>query len=124
MPSDLPLICQERSRLLRAYLDAAGSYATRVREMAEFVMLGDEARASQARRFSRTVLQEAESFRLALYRHEADHSCDRTMDLQRVPRRLTSLGSTRSVRIPLRRSQQGFLNCPGSRFQSAARVRS
>jgi CheY-like chemotaxis protein len=84
MPSDLPLICQERSRLLREYADAASHHATSVREMAEFVSSGDEVRANKARRISRICLEAAEKFRLALHRHEADHFCDRTADLQNV----------------------------------------
>ena len=85
MPSDLPLICQERSRLLRAYLDAVSSYAASVREMADFITSGDEVRAGEARRISRTELEAAEKFRLALYRHEADHGCDRPTDERKVP---------------------------------------
>jgi hypothetical protein len=53
--------------------------------MADFVTSGDEVGASEARRMSRTALEAAERFRLALYRHEADHSCDRPADLHKVP---------------------------------------
>jgi CheY-like chemotaxis protein len=84
MPSGLPSICQERSRLLRQYADAASNYATSVREMAGFVRSGDEVRAGEARRISKMFLEAAEKFRLALYRHEADHTCDRMADLQTV----------------------------------------
>ncbi len=77
MPSDLPTICQERARLLRKYSDAVSGYAQRVREMADFVMAGEEVRASEARRACRTTWDEAEKSRIALYRHEADHLCDR-----------------------------------------------
>jgi CheY-like chemotaxis protein len=52
--------------------------------MSEFVRSGDEVRASKARRISRIFLEEAEKFRLALYRHEADHICDRRADLQNI----------------------------------------
>jgi hypothetical protein len=83
MPSGLPPTRGERSRLLRAYLDAATSYVTRVREMADFVTSGDdEVGASEARRMSRTAL---EAFPLGFVRHEADHSCDRPADLHKVP---------------------------------------
>jgi hypothetical protein len=84
MPSDLPLICRKRSRLLRDYTDAAIARARNVREMAEFVRSGDEAHAREARRRSRTLLEAAEKFRLSLYRHEADHSCDRMADLENI----------------------------------------
>jgi PleD family two-component response regulator len=52
--------------------------------MAEFVRSGDEVSASKARRISKMFLEAAEKFRLALYRHEADHTCDRTADLRTV----------------------------------------
>jgi CheY-like chemotaxis protein len=55
-----------------------------VRDLAEFVKSGDEVGASKARRISRIALEAAEKFRVALYRHEADHFCDRTGDLQNV----------------------------------------
>jgi hypothetical protein len=84
MPSDLPAICQERLRLLREYSDAAGDYSTRVREMAAFVISGEEVRANEARRISRTAWENAEKSRLALYRHEADHSCNRTESVRNI----------------------------------------
>jgi CheY-like chemotaxis protein len=84
MPRGLPSICQERSHLLREYADAASNYATSVREMAEFVRSGDDVRAGEARRISKAFLEAPEKFRLALYRHEADHTCDRTAGLQTV----------------------------------------
>jgi hypothetical protein len=52
--------------------------------MSEFVRSVDEVRASKARRISRIFLEEAEKFRVALYRHEADHICDRRADLQNI----------------------------------------
>jgi len=69
------MICQERARLLRKYSDAVSDYAKSVREMADLVMSGEEVRASEARRIGRTRWDAAEQSRLALYRHEADHSC-------------------------------------------------
>jgi hypothetical protein len=77
MPSDLPTICQERVRLLREYSDAATNYAERVREMAELAITGRESESNAARRLCRAAWDIAESSRLALARHEADHSCDR-----------------------------------------------
>jgi len=71
------MICQERARLLRKYSDAVSVYAQRVREMADFVIAGEEVRANEARRACRTTWDEAEKSRIALYRHEADHLCDR-----------------------------------------------
>jgi hypothetical protein len=84
MPSDLPTICQERVRLLREYSDAASGYSASVREMAEFVMSGHEVRANEARRSCRSSWDRAEKSRLALYRHEADHQCNRADSVRNV----------------------------------------
>jgi hypothetical protein len=75
MPSDLPPICQERACLLRTYSEAVSDYARCVRQMADLVISGEEARANDTRRLCRTAWEEAEKSRLALYRHEADHNC-------------------------------------------------
>jgi hypothetical protein len=77
MPSDLPMICQERVRLLREYSDAATNYAESVRQMTEFAIAGRETESNAARRMCRVTWETAESSRLALSRHEADHTCDR-----------------------------------------------
>jgi hypothetical protein len=84
MPSDLPPICQERSRLLREYSDAASGYASSVRAMADFVKSGEEVRANEARRVCRSAWDLAEKTRLALYRHEADHQCNRADNVRNV----------------------------------------
>jgi hypothetical protein len=77
MPSDLPKICQERARLLREYSDAATSYAKSVRDMVELAVASHETESNAARRVCREAWDTAESTRLALSRHEADHTCDR-----------------------------------------------
>jgi len=77
MPSDLQRICAERARLLREYSDAASAYASGVRQMADFAIAGDEVKASELRRICRTAWDTTEQSRLALYRHESDHACDR-----------------------------------------------
>jgi hypothetical protein len=82
MLSDLPMICEERLRLLREYSDAASGYSASVREMAAFVTSGEEVRANEARRTCRTAWDEAERSRLALYRHEADHNCARSANVR------------------------------------------
>ncbi len=84
MPSDLPTICQERARLLREYSDAATNYAGNVRQMAELAMAGQEVDCSAARRLCRTAWDVVESSRLALWRHEADHNCDRAGEFRGV----------------------------------------
>jgi hypothetical protein len=76
-PRDLAKICEERARLLREYSDAAGVHANRVRELAELVVSGHDQKIGSARLSCRTAWDETEKSRLALYRHEADHECDR-----------------------------------------------
>jgi hypothetical protein len=77
MPSDPPTICQERVRLLREYSDAAANYAGSVRQMADLAIAGRETESNAARRRCRAAWDTAESSRLNLSRHEADHFCDR-----------------------------------------------
>jgi len=84
MPSDLPAICHERARLLRDYRDAAINYAGKVREMAELAIAGQETESNALRRLCRAAWETAESSRLALSRHEADHSCDRAGEFRGV----------------------------------------
>jgi len=72
------MICQERVRLLREYSDAATNYAESVRQMAEHAIGGRGSESNTARRICREAWDTAESTRLALSRHEADHTCDRT----------------------------------------------
>jgi hypothetical protein len=84
MPSDPPQICQVRVRLLREYSDATTNYAERVREMAELAIAGRETESNAARRLCRTAWDTAESSRITLARHEADHSCDRAGESRSV----------------------------------------
>jgi hypothetical protein len=89
MPSDLTpgdpsTICEERARLLREYSNAAGVYSNNVREMAELVMSGQERRVGECRQKCRTAWDQTEKCRLALYRHEADHQCDRGASVSTV----------------------------------------
>jgi hypothetical protein len=91
MPSDLPpsdpvKTCEERARLLRDYADSASAYANRVREMAALVMSGQEHLVSQVRAGLRVAWDETEKNRLALYRHESDHQCDRGADVSSICR--------------------------------------
>jgi hypothetical protein len=52
--------------------------------MADFVMSGEEVRANEARRTCRTGWDQTEKSRLALYRHEADHSCTRSANVPNI----------------------------------------
>jgi hypothetical protein len=45
--------------------------------MAEFAIAGREIESNAARKLCREAWNTAESTRLALSRHEADHACDR-----------------------------------------------
>jgi hypothetical protein len=82
MPSDLSPICQERVRLLRDYSDAATHYARKVREMAQLAIEGKESESNAARALCRTAWDTLERSRLALARHEADHTCDRARNVR------------------------------------------
>ena len=73
------MICQDRSCLVRAYADAANGYAATVREMTDLVISGQEVRLNEARRICRTAWDLVEKTRVALYRHEADHCCNRQL---------------------------------------------
>jgi hypothetical protein len=84
MPSDPPTICQERARLLSDYRNAATHYAGKVHEMAELAMAGLETECNAVRRLCRAAWETTESSRLALSRHEADHSCDRAREFRGV----------------------------------------
>lgn len=77
MPRDLPPICQERARLLRDYSDSATDYAEKTRLMADLAIAGQETESNAARRLCREAWDLTESARLALSRHEMDHTCDR-----------------------------------------------
>jgi len=77
MPGELSRICGERARLLRDYSSAARGYSERVTEMADIVLSGHEHRLGEARQSCRAAWDETEKSRLALFRHEADHQCDR-----------------------------------------------
>ena len=59
------MICQDHSRLVRAYADAANGYAARVREMADFVISGQEVRINEARRICLTAWDLVEKTRVA-----------------------------------------------------------
>jgi hypothetical protein len=84
MPSDLLSICEVRVRLLREYNDATTNYAERVRQMVELALAGRESESNAARRLCRVAWDTAESSRIALSRHEADHSCDRAGESRSV----------------------------------------
>jgi hypothetical protein len=77
MSSGLPEICQQRVRLLNDYRETAVSYADAVREMANLAGSGLHSEVALLRRACRAAWEKTEKARLALFRHEADHQCDR-----------------------------------------------
>jgi len=78
------MICQERVRLLYKYRDATTEYAGKVRDMTELAIRGQEAESNAKRALCRAAWDAAESSRLALARHEADHACDRATSSRSV----------------------------------------
>lgn len=71
-------MCSERQVLLSSYSSAARSYADSVCKMTELVDLGLASKVEVLRRACRSAWDVAESARLALSRHEANHGCDRS----------------------------------------------
>lgn len=70
-------MCQERIRLVADYRETTRTYADFVRKMTDLVGLGIESEVDLLRRSCRSAWDAAEKARLALSRHEADHSCNR-----------------------------------------------
>ncbi len=64
-------------QLLREYRETSRSYADRVSDMSDLVGCGLESEVALLRRACRTTWEAVEHARMALSRHEADHSCDR-----------------------------------------------
>jgi len=72
--------CQERLRLLSDYSERARAYAKHVQELADLVSDGLHSEADVLRRRCRAAWDAVEKARIALYRHEADHQCDRGLE--------------------------------------------
>jgi hypothetical protein len=70
-------MCVERFRLVTDYRETTRIYADSVREMTDLVGLGLEVEVELLRRACRMAWEAAEKARIALYRHEANHGCDR-----------------------------------------------
>jgi hypothetical protein len=71
------MLCQERIRLVADYRETTRTYADFVRKMTELVGLGIESEVDLLRRSCKMSWEAAEKARLALFRHEADHFCNR-----------------------------------------------
>jgi hypothetical protein len=72
------MMCQERIRLVADYRETTRTYADFVRKLTDLVGLGIETEVDVLRRSCRLAWEAAEKARLALFRHEADHSCNRS----------------------------------------------
>jgi hypothetical protein len=72
------MMCQERIRLVADYRETTRTYADFVRKMTDLVGLGIESEVDLLRRSCRLSWDAAEKARLALFRHEADHTCNRS----------------------------------------------
>jgi hypothetical protein len=71
------MMCQERIRLVTDYRETTRTYADFVRKMTDLVGLGIESEVELLQRSCRQSWEAAEKARLALFRHEANHSCNR-----------------------------------------------
>jgi hypothetical protein len=72
------VICQERLRLFGDYRETTRVYADAVRDMTDPASCESERDLDPMRRVCRTAWDIAEKARLALSRHEANHTCDRS----------------------------------------------
>jgi hypothetical protein len=71
------MMCQERIHLVSEYRETTRTYADFVRKMTDLVGLGIESEVDLLRRSCRVAWEAAEKARVSLYRHEANHGCDR-----------------------------------------------
>ena len=72
------VVCQERIRLVADYRETTRIYADFVREMSDLVGLGPESEVDVLRGSCRLAWDAAERGRLALSRHEYNHTCNRS----------------------------------------------
>ena len=70
-------ICEQRLVLVRDYRETTKIYAESVADLTDLVKSGLESEADLVRRTCRAAWDAAETARLALFRHEADHGCNR-----------------------------------------------
>jgi hypothetical protein len=70
-------MCCERLRFITDYRETTRIYADSVWEMTDLVGLGIDTEVDLLRRACKMAWDAAERARLALYRYEANHGCDR-----------------------------------------------
>lgn len=71
------MLCAERRDLLSNYQKTTRVHADSVAKMTDLLDLGIETELDLLRRACRKASEACEQARLALYRHEANHGCDR-----------------------------------------------
>lgn len=71
------MICPERQRLLTDYSDSASQYSEAVRALVDMISGAVGADIDLLRRNTRKAHEQVEQARLTLFRHEANHFCDR-----------------------------------------------
>ncbi len=67
--------CVERLQLVNNYNDCVHAYATLVQDIRDLIETGFQTEVEVLSRTCRTAWGAAETARLALFRHEADHYC-------------------------------------------------
>ncbi len=70
-------LCQHRSLLLETYRETVKAYSDAVHNMVDLAYSDIGSDLDVLRRASRRAWEATEKARLALFRHEADHCCDR-----------------------------------------------
>ena len=71
------MLCPERARLLIDYRDAVHRYSERVHDLVDTIGLEIKDDVQLLRRRVKEAWDATEKARMAVHRHEADHSCDR-----------------------------------------------
>ena len=71
------MMCSERLRLVTDYRETSRVYADSVRKMSDLAGLGIESEVDLLRRACKVAWEATERARLDLFRHEANHGCDR-----------------------------------------------
>ncbi len=79
-----PEFCQERLQLLGAYREAVKTYSDAVNKLADLAGTGLLSEFEVLRRACRTAWEGTEKARLTLFRHEADHCCDRVLQQRSI----------------------------------------
>ena len=77
MPADRQPACEQRLALVRDYHNSTKTYADSVAKLSELIHCGLDTETDLLHRMCRTAWEAAEKARMALFRHEANHGCNR-----------------------------------------------